>query len=311
MSFDSGYSKLKTQAPNKIYGDIKMILLTGAAGKTGQAVLKALVQINTGIAVSVLVRHKTQAEQLKRIGAVKAVVGDMLSADSYNRAMRGVTAVYHICPNMHPGEIEIGRLAIAAACEEGLQHFVYHSVLHPQTEKMPHHWNKMRVEEMLFESDLNFTILQPAPYMQNILASREKISGEGVYRMPYPVNTRLSLVDLQDLARAAAIVLNEPGHKGAIYEIVGTGGLSQLAVAEQLSDILGRDIAAEEQPLEEWRRAAENIGLGAYQVETLVKMFAYYARYGLEGNSNILSWLLKSKPNCLHNFLKRAMKNDI
>jgi hypothetical protein len=31
---------------------------------------------------------------------------------------------------------------------------VYHSVLHPQTEQMPHHWHKLRVEEMLLESRL-------------------------------------------------------------------------------------------------------------------------------------------------------------
>ncbi len=288
-----------------------MILLTGAAGKTGKAVLKALLAHNCDLDVCVLVRSEEQASELKRIGAAKAVIGDMNSMESYRRSMRGVKAAYHICPNMHPQEKEIGRLAIAAACEKDLEHFVYHSVLHPQAEKMPHHWNKMRVEEMLFESGLNFTILQPAPYMQNILASREIIYSEGVYRIPYPVTTSLSLVDLLDLARAVAIVISEPGHKGAIYEIVGTGGLSQLAVADHISDVLGRGVDAEEQSLEEWRRTAEKSGLGSYQVETLVMMFTYYARYGLEGNSNILSWLLNSKPSSLYNFLKSDITNEI
>jgi len=286
-----------------------MILLTGAAGKTGRAVLKVLVERDQKVCV--LVRNNKQAEELLAAGAADAMVGDMEDAGVYEKALRGVKSLYHICPNMHPEELKIGSNVIKAATRNKLDHFVYHSVLHPQTEKMPHHWNKMRVEEMLFESGLEFTILQPAPYMQNILASREAIYNESVFRVPYPVTTRLSLVDLEDLARVAAIVLLEPGHKGATYEIVGTGGLSQVAVAEQLSDVLGWDIAAEEQPLDEWQSAAEKLGMNLYQVETLIKMFTYYSLYGLVGNSNVLSWLLNVKPGSLCNFAKRDLAEEI
>ncbi len=280
-----------------------MILLTGAAGKTGRAVLKALVERDQNVCV--LVRNNKQADDLLAAGAVDAITGNMEDAGVYEKALKNVNSLYHICPNMHPEELEIGNTIINAAIRNKLDLFVYHSVLHPQTEKMPHHWNKMRVEEMLFESGLGFTILQPAPYMQNILVSRKTVCNESVFRVPYPVFTRLSLVDLQDLARAAAAVLLEPGHKGATYEIVGTGGLSQVAVAEQLSDFFGRDIAAEEQPLDEWRSTAVKSGMNLYQVETLIKMFTYYSRYGLVGNSNVLSWLLNGEPGSLYNFIKR------
>ena len=82
---------------------------------------------------------------------------------------------------------------------------------------MPHHWKKLRVEEMLFESRLPYTILQPATYMQNLLAYWCKIHEEGIFQLPYSVETRLSMVDLNDVAQAAAIVLTEPGHVGATY----------------------------------------------------------------------------------------------
>ena len=59
-----------------------------------------------------------------------------------------------------------------AARRAGIRHLVYHSVLHPQVEAMPHHWQKMRVEEQLFAAGLPYTILQPAAYMQNVLAHR-------------------------------------------------------------------------------------------------------------------------------------------
>ena len=93
-----------------------------------------------------------------------------------------------------------------------MRRLVYHSVLHPQIEAMPHHWEKMRAEELLFAAGLDVTVLQPTAYMQNILAGWRDIVEAGIYRVPYPVESRISLVDLDDVAAAAALVLTQPGH---------------------------------------------------------------------------------------------------
>jgi NAD(P)H dehydrogenase (quinone) len=284
-----------------------VILVTGAAGKTGRAVIKALLE--RGESVRGFVRSHEQAEELTRLGVDFSVVGDMTAAESYVEAMQGVRAAYHICPNMHPDELMIGSFAIEAARRCNLEHFVYHSVLHPQTEKMPHHWNKMRVEELLFESDLRFTILQPAPYMQNILAWKNKIINEGSFELPYPVETKFSMVDLADLARAAAVVLTEPGHKEAVYEIVGTRALSQKEVANLLGKVLERPILVEEIPCGQWRQNAEKAGMGLYKVETLLKMFDYYARFGLSGNRYVLKQLLGRDPHSFTGFVTREFEN--
>lgn len=280
-----------------------MILITGAAGKTGQAVLNALVE--RGETVRVFVRRQEQADQLLKKGAASACVGDMTSPEKISEAMEGAVSVYHICPNMHPNEVEIGRMAINAAQKFGLEHFVYHSVLHPQTEKMPHHWKKMKVEELLFESGLRFTIIQPAPYMQNILADKKSIFDQGLYRVPYPADTKFSMIDLVDLGRAAAVVLTEPGYKEAVYEIVGTNGLSQFEIASLLSKILEQPVSAEEIKIEDWRRDAEEAGMGSYQVETLIKMFKYYAMYGLCGNNYLLRQILGRDPHTFTAFISR------
>ncbi len=281
-----------------------MILVTGAAGKTGRAVIKALLKKNA--AVRALVRRTEQAEELLFMGVASAVVGGDLSEPAgFNLAMDGINSVYHLCPNMHPAEINIGRLAIQAALECGVSHFVYHSVLHPQTEKMIHHWQKMRVEELLSESGLNFTILQPAPYMQNILAGRDSIVKSGLYRVPYPPQASISLVDLEDLGEAAALVLTEPGHSGSIYEIVGTAALTQAQTAAQISKALGRDVNVEEIELTAWRSGAEKAGLDNYALEGLYNMFRYYALYGLTGNPNILRCLLGREPNSIADFVRR------
>ena len=282
-----------------------MILLTGAAGKTGRAILQALAKREA--AVRVFVRSRDQASDLLAAGATEALLGDFTSIDALHTATKGISSLYHICPNMHPAEIEIGRTIINLAAETGVKHFVYHSVLHPQTEKMPHHWNKLRVEELLLEAGLQFTILQPAPYMQNILASREAILKEGLYRAPYPAATALSLIDLQDLGEAAAIVLTGEGHTNAVYELAGTEALSQEALVKALTAETGRTVRYEEVNLADWQKTAAASGLSAYGIGTLTKMFNYYAAFGLKGNTKSLCWLLGRQPHSLEVFIKREI----
>jgi len=282
-----------------------MILVTGASGKTGQAVVGALARM--GAPTRAMVRHSSQCEALARIGAEEVIVADMRRASDLRRAFGNAGSAYHICPNVTPDEVEIGRRVIAAAKAAEVDRLVLHSVLHPHTEQMPHHWNKARVEEALFESGLDFTILQPAPYMQNLLTGWKLITEAGILRCPYPVETRLSLVDLQDVAQAAALVLTRGGHAEATYELVGTPPLTQLEVARILGDALGYPIRAEAQPLEAWEAQARAAGLPDEQLAMLTKMFDFYARHGLTGNPNTLRWLLGREPTTLAAFAQRSL----
>jgi uncharacterized protein YbjT (DUF2867 family) len=281
-----------------------MILVTGAPGKTGRTVIRMLA--DQGKPVRALVHRHEQVQPIKELGAQEVVVGDVRSQPIIDQATRGVQAIYHICPNMSPDEIAIGRSVIMAARSSGVEHFVYHSVLHPQTEAMPHHWQKLRVEEQLFESGLPYTILQPAAYLQNIAAHWDQILEQGRYLVPYAVETRLGMVDLEDVAAAAAVVLTQPGHTGATYELAGAEALSQTEVAAILSQQLGRLVQAETMSLEAWQRGVRAAGLGDYQIETLIKMFRYYERYGFWGNPRILNWLLGRPPATLADFVKRT-----
>ena len=149
-----------------------------------------------------------------------------------------------------------------------VQKFIYHSVLHPQTSLMPHHWQKLLVEELLIKSGLDFTILQPTVYMQNILGYRNEIE-KGFYPMPYPPETRLSLVDLYDVAEAVAKVILEPIHSYATYQLVGTPPLSQHQLARELSRHLAKNISASEIPLEVWEKVEAVQNLPIYTRQTL------------------------------------------
>jgi uncharacterized protein YbjT (DUF2867 family) len=280
-----------------------MILVTGAGGKTGRALVRVLSKVES---VCAFVHREEHVSVLKSLGAEKIIVGDLHAETAIRSAMQGARSVYHICPNMNSNEFAIGKLVIDEARKVGMEHLVYHSVLHAQTAKMNHHWQKLRVEEMIFESGIPFTILQPAPYMQNLLAGWKSIVEDGVLRVPYSVNSKFIFVHLEDVAESAKIVLTEPNHKNAIYELAGTLPRSHVEVAEIMSRILNRDVRAEKEEFSDWKLRAGSLSEQA--VGALVKMFEYYDQWGLVGNPNVLRWILRHDPESLESFIERTLR---
>lgn len=274
-----------------------MILVTGASGKTGRAIISQLA------AEGEVVRGWVRRAGVEIEGASECFVGDLENSADWEEAAAGVDRIYLICPNMHPHEPQIGRLAIQAAQKEGVSRLVYHSVLHPQTEEMPHHWGKLRVEELIVASGVPFVILQPTAYMQNLRPHLPAIQKNGLLRLPYPPESRISLIDLYDLAAAAVRVLQSAEFDGSIFELCGTRPLDQHEAAGAFAKILGKEIKAEQMRIEEWKTGVE--GLPVYARETLIKMFRYYAQNGLVGNPTVLGWLLNRPPASLPEVINR------
>lgn len=282
-----------------------MILVTGAAGKTGLAVIRALSRAK--IESRALVYRLEHLHRAKTAGAAETIVGDMRESSTLDKALRDIDGVYHICPNVHPDELLIGQRIIEYSSKRSIASLVYHSVIHPQTEKMPHHWQKMRVEEAIFESNLPYVILQPAPYMQNLMAGWHSMISEDFYRIPYSPGTRLSLVDLDDVAEAAVAVLTSLEYRFGIYELCGTADLTQSEVASAFSEKLGHNIEAVQISIEEWRERAHAAELNPYALDALESMFRYYDRHGLSGNCKVLQWLLGREPTSLSDYIEREM----
>jgi uncharacterized protein YbjT (DUF2867 family) len=186
-----------------------------------------------------------------------------------------------MAPNMHPAEIEIGQRVINAAQDAGVERIVYHSVLHPQIESMPHHWDKLRVEEAIFNSHLRWTILQPAPYAQNF-----KRPPDGVLRIAYRSDAPFSFVDLRDVAEAAATVLQRDEFDDGIYELAGPEVLTVADIASALG------VSVE-------RVDSDQAG------GRLSAMFAHYNLNGLVGNPAVLAMILGRPPTNALDALRR------
>jgi len=280
-----------------------MILVTCAGGRTGRAVVAALSR--AGQRVRTLARGDGAATALAALGAAETATGDLADAAAVTRAMEGCAAVYYIAPNMDPRERALGDNVIAAAQKSGTARLVFHSVLHTQIEALPHHWERHFVEQAIINSGLSFTILQCGSYMQNMLPGWQRMVETGIHRMPYDVDAPMSLVDLEDIADAACRVLLRPGYDHTIFELAGAP-ITLRDKAETLTRVLGREIRAEKEPLDEFLVHARAIGLPDHAQACMAAMFPYYDAHGLVGNAKALGWLLGRAPTDFEGFARRT-----
>lgn len=298
-SFESGGSGVS--ATSRVHD----VAVTGAAGKTGLAVVAAL--SGAGHRVTALVRRTEQAEATARAGASRTRVVDLEDTADVAAALEGCTAAYHVPPNMHPDEVGIAEAVFDAATAVGARRLVLHSVLAPYLHAMPHHLRKARSEELLRRSALEWTILQPASYTQNLLGYVDRARSSGVLTVPYSASTPFTPVDLHDVAAVAAVVLADERHVHASYELCGPDMLTTAQMAEVLGGVLGRDVRAESGSPEQWRAESD---LPVQERDDLAAMFGYYDTHGLVGGSFVLEHLLGRPATPLADALRRDLAAD-
>lgn len=280
------------------------VLVTGASGRTGKRMIAALSR--AGVKVRAFVRRADAEDEVRDAGAADVVVGDLLDETALRNAVRGTGQVLHICPPMHPQEDELARRMTNFCAMLGVRRLVLYSVLHPLVE-VPHHRRKLAAERYLVESGLPYTILQPCRYMAHVVPIWKEILATGVHRMPFSVDAKFSLVDLNDLAEATAHVVTEDRHDFATYQLAGPEPLSQADCARIISEIIGAPVRAEAKPLDQFRAEALAAGIPPHRVETLGVMNAHYDVHGLVGNPNVLRWLLGREPTGFGSFVKREL----
>lgn len=286
-----------------------MILITGANGQTGRAIIKKLIE--RGEAIRAFIHRREQEQELNEMGVKEFIVGDMLNQNDVNRAYMGVDAVYHICSVFNPKEVEIGEIAIKAAKEKNIKHFVYHSVLHSILHDMPHHEKKHAVEKLIIESGIPYTIVQPSAFMQNIMESWDSLKMQGVLRQKLFTSneTRMCMIDLNDLAEAVANIITSNIHIGATYELCGPNNLSLCDITEIFSRQLGKEITVYTPDDKQMEVNLKKVGFSDYYISSLLTMFHHYNKQGFIGNCNTLTWILGRNPHNFEDFVKRMQQN--
>lgn len=279
------------------------VLIAGANGRTGRPIIAALSE--KGATVRAFIRSEEQSRALQDIGASEFAVGDMGDPDSIGAAIADCDKLVHIGPPMHPSEVEFTDNFIEAARRSGLSHFIYYSVMHPLRRDVRHHRLKLDAEEHLIESGLPYTIVQPCRYMQHLEPIWQKVLSEGTHSMPFDVDKKFSVVDLEDLAEAVAIVATRSGHTFATYELAGPEPLSQRDMAQLISSVTGREVEARATPIEKMKAAAAAKGFSEDKIEQMSIMNEHYDRHGFPGNPHVLRSIIGRDPATFENYVQR------
>jgi uncharacterized protein YbjT (DUF2867 family) len=263
-----------------------VIVVSAAGGPTGTAVVRALRA--RGEAVRAVVHRCGPRPELEALGA-EVVPGELTDPRPWRDLLAGADALYLVWPNFDAGEAEVAAARFAEARRAGLPRLVYHSVLRPQARAMPHHAAKDRAEEALDASGLTWRVLQPCAYADNLDEQLPAVAAGGVLRSPWGLRRAQSLVDVRDVAAAAAVLLTEDGLDGGTFEAAGPEPLTAPRIADALAGWLEREVRAVD-------AVPDGPVPGEYGARCARLMFDHYRAHGFTGSPRVLEALLGRPP---------------
>lgn len=212
-----------------------MYLITGSTGNIGRGVVDLLT--SQGHDVRALVRDTSRADLLPE--GTDIAVGDLDDADSVTAALSDVDSVFLL--HAGPGTAQT-QIMIDAARAAGVHRIVLLSSIGARLRPLPTIGATLAArEDLLRASGLDVTYLRPNGLMSNALWWADGIRDQN--RVVDPTGPgRLPVVDPDDIARVAALVLTEDGHIGHGYILNGLEALTSREQVEILSDVLGHSI---------------------------------------------------------------------
>lgn len=282
------------------------IVVVGASGWAGMRLVRRLAAAQADF--SVVSHSDAGSARLAAAGAHNIVWADLDDFSALRAAFTRVRAVYAIPPSLHRREDELMINAVRAADICDVQHFTYHSVLHPTTPFLRNHLRKARVESVLRSSGMAWTILQPSVYAQLIVAMFAH-QPAGAVRAPFDLDSKIAMVDLADCAEVGVRVLTEPQvYDYGTYELAGPTTTLRRCVAvvgrARGVDLVPEAVAPHQGPLPS--AAQDNPEAAADMIST----FAHYDQHGFRGNSLALAQLLGRTPASFADVVERQWSSS-
>jgi uncharacterized protein YbjT (DUF2867 family) len=276
------------------------VLMVGATGRHAHWVLRELTK--RGVSVRALVRNQQRADVARRNGADEVAIGDLTAAATLVEAAAGMDGVFHIGPAHAAGEAQMGVAMVDAARAAGVRKFVFSGVIHPSISAMTNHAAaKLPVEEALYNSDLDFTVLQPARFAQNFEGSWRDVVEHGQLSQPYSLSAKMCSVDYRDVAEVAAIAMTGTELSHGTFELSAPGMQDTYQTAEVIGEVLGRPITAVQLPLDQF---ASKLPEGPFR-DGMTRMMAHYDKHGLPGgNALVLRSILGREPRSLKDYFR-------
>lgn len=247
------------------------ILVTGATGRQGGAVVKQLLQRGWKVAALTRDASKQSSKSLEQQG-VELIQGNLDESAYLAGAMSGCYGLFSVQNYWEAGferEVEQGKRLTDIAKQSGIQHLVYSSVTGAQMQTgIAHFESKWLIEEYIRGSGLAHTIVRPVCFMDSFIDFNFYKNGRLVVALPSDCS--LPVIACEDIGAFVALSFEQPEtFMNTTIEIAGDS-LTMPEAAEKFSTWSGKVVPFEELPL----------SLLESQSKEMADMFAWFARSG-------------------------------
>jgi NAD(P)H dehydrogenase (quinone) len=224
------------------------VLVMGATGQVGGALVPLLTrEANVEVVAAARTPHK--AEQL----GVPVVYLDLDKIDTFAPALEGIDRIF-MATGYTVDMLRQSKDLVNVAKRAGVQQIVHLGACGDDDTRVAHYGWHQFIERYIEWSGVTFTHLRPEIFMQNLLGyGGESYVKQGVIKH-YVGGARLSWVDCDDVAAAAAACLVNPEkHAGKTYRL-GYEAKTYYELAEVFAGVLGQPFSYEPQPPSEFLR---------------------------------------------------------
>ena len=239
-----------------------MILVTGATGNAGGAVVRAL--LDAGEPVRALVRAGSES---KLAPGAEAVVGDLNRPDTLGEAIAGASAAFLLSGYDGIGE------TLAAMRRAGVERVALLSSSAVPSGDMTNAVARYHIlsEQAVRESGLKWTFLQPNSFMTNTFQWLPQLREGDVIRAPFG-DVPVATIDPADIAAVAVKALTSDELEGRSLRLSGPEALYPADRARILGSAIGRQLRFEAQSNEEAREEM-SAAMPAEYVEAFFSFF--------------------------------------
>lgn len=247
------------------------ILVTGATGKTGSALVAELRRHEWPVRAMVS-REDARSAVLRKLGA-DVVVADMYDPEQLFLAIKGTQRSYYL-PPMQPYMIHAANAFAVAASEARLESIVQMSqwtscASHPAA-MTRQTWLIDRVFSMI--PGVAHVIFNPGMFADNFLRTIDFAALLGIFPTLMG-ESKCAPISNEDMAKcAAALLMDDPvKHAGKSYHPTGPELLSGQDMAQVIATVVGHRVMPLKLPLWMFRKVARMQKVDQYQIALLIQ----------------------------------------
>ena len=250
-----------------------MILVGGSTGRIGSRLVHALVI--KGVPVRAMV-HKTNLKMWEFWSEVETATADMAKPFSVAAAADGCEAAF-LASSLDEEQTTLQGNFIEACKMAGVKYVVKLSAFgaDPASPVNFLRWHG-EIEARLAASGLQFTVLRPHVFMQNIFAYGPTVIADGTFVSPLAPDTALSMIDLRDVAAVAAGIFSGAPVPGAHLNVTGPTAVDANGLARQLSESLQKPVVYKQIARTAFEDALVATGVPAWHARGMGELYEWF-----------------------------------